>query len=195
MYCYNGGLSAALAGIIMGALHRWILLAVCMFSVVQSVAQEGVDTLKVAGKKGTPYPGFRLRNAEGELSSSQLRGKVIWINFWFEACKPCMAEMGAIDEIVRELRGREDFVMLSLTWDDLQAIQRVKEKYPMPYPIYSVSEETCARLNGGRGYPTNVVIDKRNLIRYIGVGGKTNPEQAREDIRMRILPVITEALQ
>jgi hypothetical protein len=39
------------------------------------------------------------------------------------------------------------------------------------------------------------VIDKKGLIRYIGVGGKTNPDQAREDIRKRILPVITEALQ
>jgi thiol-disulfide isomerase/thioredoxin len=181
-----------------GATPKSVLMTLvleCMLCSIEAAAQELPDTLSVAGKKGTSYPGFRLRNGEGELTSDQLRGKVIWINFWFEACKPCMAEMGAIDDVVRSLRNREDFVMLSLTWDDQQAIRRVREKFPMPYPVYSVSEETCARLNGGRGYPTNVVIDKQGLIRYIAVGGKTDPDQAREDIRQQILPVITEALQ
>jgi thiol-disulfide isomerase/thioredoxin len=177
------------------SLRARLMVFAGIFCFIQAAGQDIADTLAVAGKKGTMYPAFHLRNAEGEIYSSQMRGKVIWINFWFEACKPCMAEMGAIDEIARELRSRKDFVILSLTWEDIQAIQRVKSKFPMSYPIYSVTEETCERLNGGGGYPTNVVVDKSGMIRYIGVGGKTDPDQAREDIRQRILPIIKEALQ
>lgn len=158
-------------------------------------AQAAPDTLAVAGNNGSLYPGFVLHNGLGTLRSTDLRGKVIWINFWFEACKPCMAEMGAIDEIFREYRDHPDFVVLSLTWEDKEAIQRVQAKFPMTYPVYSLSEAHCERLSGGRPYPTNVVVDKQGIIRYIGSGGKTVPEEARADIRARILPLIDEALK
>ena len=189
------GIFERLFNIPSATLRARLMVFVGMFCCIQAAGQDVPDTLAVAGKKGTMYPTFHLRNAEGEVHSSQMRGKVLWINFWFEACKPCMAEMGAIDEIVRELGSRNDFVMLSITWDDIQAIQRVQAKFPMSYPIYSIPEETCERLNGGRGYPTNIVVDKRGLIRYIEVGGQTDPTKAREDIRQHILPVIKEALQ
>ena len=171
-----------------------LMCTLCLGMVSTAQAQAGPDTLAMAGNIGSPYPGFALRNGQGYLGNSALRGKVIWINFWFEACKPCMAEMGAIEEIVQGYRDRPDFIMLSLTWEEHAAIQRVQAKFPMPYPVYSISEEQCERLSGGRPYPTNVVVDKQGLIRYIGSGGRTVPEEARADIRARILPIIEEAL-
>jgi thiol-disulfide isomerase/thioredoxin len=147
-----------------------------------------------AGKKGSMYPPFVVKNESKKVSLDSIKGKVTWMNFWFEECKPCMAEMGGIQEIYEKYRKHPDFVFLSLTWEDEEAIGRVRSKFSMPYPVFSVSDTEAERLNGTRGYPTNIVIGKDGRIIYVEAGGKTVPAEARLELMDLIVPVIEEAL-
>jgi thiol-disulfide isomerase/thioredoxin len=128
-----------------------------------------------AVKKGSRYPSFNIGYEGKALNSDNLRGKIIWINFWFEACRPCIAEMPAIQEIVEKYAADPDFVFLSMTWENKAAINRVKVKLPMSYPVVSISDEEAERLNGGLGYPTNIIIDREGKVIFVAVGGKTDP--------------------
>jgi thiol-disulfide isomerase/thioredoxin len=147
-----------------------------------------------AGKKGSSYPPFVLKNDNSQISLDSIKGKVTWMNFWFEACKPCMAEMEGIREIYEKYEKHPDFVFLSLTWENKETIDRVRTKFPMPYYAFSVSDTEAERLNGMRGYPTNIIIGKDGTILYVGIGGKTVPAEARLDLMNKIVPVIEEGL-
>ena len=51
-------------------------------------------------KYGTDYPAFKVVTLSGDtVTEKELRGKVTLINFWFESCAPCMAEMPALNDL------------------------------------------------------------------------------------------------
>ena len=69
------------------------------------------DILPVAGRNGVklgePAPNFQLRDLKGRLVTlSDLRGKVVLLNFWATWCGPCRVEMPAMEQLYRSFRGR-----------------------------------------------------------------------------------------
>jgi thiol-disulfide isomerase/thioredoxin len=65
---------------------------------------------------GQPAPDFTLTDASGKtVSLRDLRGKVVYLDFWASWCGPCLAEMPASIELKKQFAGREViFVYISL---------------------------------------------------------------------------------
>ena len=54
---------------------------------------------------GQPAPDFALRDRDGNIVKlSDLRGKVVWVNFWATWCEPCKKELPAIQKLYDEKR-------------------------------------------------------------------------------------------
>jgi len=109
---------------------------------------------------GHPYLLFNLKNEHTAVNNESLGGKVVFINFWFEGCHPCMAEMEAFNELFKKLKDNKDFTFITITWDNAETINRVKEKYSLLFDVFAASTEECQRLNFGCGYPTSLILDK-----------------------------------
>jgi thiol-disulfide isomerase/thioredoxin len=55
---------------------------------------------------GKPAPDFALRRSDGSVVKlSDLRGKVVWLNFWATWCVPCKQELPDIQKVYDEKRG------------------------------------------------------------------------------------------
>ena len=64
-------------------------------------------------KLGEPAPNFQLPDLNGRLVTlSDLRGKVVLLNFWATWCGPCRVEMPAMEQLYRTL-SRKDFEILA----------------------------------------------------------------------------------
>ncbi len=185
----------------MKSVYTIFFLAVTFFSYGQMSAKPGqtlnLDSFnKEEAKKvtGTPFPHFIATDGETTVSNKSLQGKVVLINFWFEACKPCVAEFGALNELYEILKDRKEFVFISFTPDDAQTIKRVKENYQLPYRIFHVSQEECYRLNQGAGFPLSIILGKDGRIRYFHGGGQATKEKAKEFVMDQMLPKIKAEL-
>ena len=77
--------------------------------------------------QGSVAPDFSFRDRSGaEHSLSQLRGKVVLLNFWATWCPPCVEEMPSMQQLQRRME-KHPFVTLAFSVEDNHsAIQRVE---------------------------------------------------------------------
>jgi thiol-disulfide isomerase/thioredoxin len=63
-----------------------------------------VQNEKKAALTGKPYPGFFALAGNKEISNISLKGKVVFINFWFASCAPCIAEMEDLNKLYNKFK-------------------------------------------------------------------------------------------
>jgi thiol-disulfide isomerase/thioredoxin len=67
-----------------------------------------------AGEIGSHLPEFTVRDLQGhEVSSADLKGKVVIIDFWATWCGPCKQEMPGYQKLV-DRYGAQVFVVIGL---------------------------------------------------------------------------------
>lgn len=72
---------------------------------------------------GQPAPDFALRDVDGQLVRlSDLRGKVVLVNFWATWCRPCKKELPIIQKIADEHTG--DLVVLAVNYQEPASVAR-----------------------------------------------------------------------
>src|SRR5437868_8238829 len=70
-----------------------------------------------AGEIGSRLPYFAVRDLRGRpISSSDLRGKVVLIDFWATWCQPCKKEMPGYQKLA-DRYGQSGFVVIGFKLD------------------------------------------------------------------------------
>jgi len=117
-----------------------------------------------------PAPGFVVTDINGKSHSLfELKGKVVVLNFWFIACKPCVNEMARLNEIKAEYESRK-VVFLALSTDKKEAVQSFIKTHQFSYTIIPQAAKIADRYQV-YAYPASVVIDTKGIIRFIQIGG------------------------
>lgn len=115
----------------------------------------------------------RFSSLSGEtFSTSDLRGKVIVVNFWATYCGSCIAEMPKFVETHNKFAARGyDTIALAVRQDSPERVAEFAAKRALPFRIALDSSGAAARQFGNvRITPTTFLIDRqgRVLRRYIG---------------------------
>ena len=140
-----------------------------------SAVPEGKTT---AGKVPAPMEGFLA--PEFELTSldddtvtlSDLRGKVVLLNFWASWCPPCRSEMPAMQKIYTAF-GPDEFVILAvnnLQQDGLAEAQKFIAERNLTFPTLLDTDGQVSAAYQIRSLPTSFFIDQEGLIREIVIG-------------------------
>ncbi|AXT54806.1 TlpA family protein disulfide reductase [Aquimarina sp. AD1] len=108
---------------------------------------------------------------------SDLKGKVVVMNFWFIRCKPCVYEMPGLNKIVEKYKNNQDVVFLAFSFDRKSDIESFLEKHSFLYQIIPQSKKIISSYDVS-SFPTNMVIDKngKTVLRKSGFGPNTVPE-------------------
>lgn len=111
-------------------------------------------------------PNLSVKNENGEITeTSQLRGKVVFINFWASWCPPCRAEFPSVQKFYDAYKTNQNLVFLTVNLDEELILGKnylQKEKFSIPFlvPDSSIPKE----LYSG-SLPTTVILDKTGKIR------------------------------
>lgn len=127
-----------------------------------------------AAKEGFAAPDFTLDLLNGgTVSLSELRGKVVLINFWTSWCPPCRLEMPAIEKTYRSYK-EIGFVVIGVNLtaqDSEQAAANFAKEIGVTFPIALDRDNTIGNLYRVTALPTSFFIDRNGVIRSVVVGG------------------------
>jgi peroxiredoxin len=116
---------------------------------------------------GDEAPNFTLRDLTGNaMSLSQLRGKVVLLNFWATWCGPCRVEMPAMEQLYRTLP-RKEFEILAVSTDPQGAAvtRPFQREMGFTFPILHDSEYRVGLTYGARTIPITFMVDRRGIVR------------------------------
>lgn len=116
---------------------------------------------------GDEAPNFTLRDLSGNIMSlSQLRGKVVLLNFWATWCGPCRVEMPAMEQLYRTFPRRE-FEILAVSTDSQGATvtHPFQQAMGFTFPILHDSEYRVGLMYGARTIPLTFMVDRRGIVR------------------------------
>jgi cytochrome c biogenesis protein CcmG, thiol:disulfide interchange protein DsbE len=137
---------------------------------------------------GQRAPNFILTTFEGEeISSQDLRGKVIVINFWASWCKPCEQEAADLETAWRFYQPRGDVIFLGVAYVDTAPESKAYlEKFNITYPNGPDLRTRISQSFRILGVPETYVIDKSGVL----VNKQKGPFRNLAEIRAFIDPFL-----
>jgi len=111
-----------------------------------------------------PAKDFQARDlAGGAVRLSDLKGKVVLINFWGIWCKSCRQEIPHLSALDREWR-EKGLVVLGADYGDApEDLPPFVKELEMSYPV--LVDDGLADQYEVLVYPTSIVIDRKGLVR------------------------------
>ena len=123
---------------------------------------------------GQPAPDFALRTVDGSvLKLSDLRGKVVWINFWATWCVPCKQELPEIKQIY-DARRAEGLEVLEVNWQEPAATAKAYfDERSLPMPVLLDTSSSVFNQYRLQGLPDHFFIDREGKIAALYFGQLT----------------------
>lgn len=137
-----------------------------------TLAQTRQSTI-APGEIGSRLPDFVVQGLRGKrISSADLRGKVVLIDFWATWCQPCKTEMPGYQKLLNSYGSRGFAVvgfkatMMADTEDPLRFATRIGVRYPLAVATKGLVQ----KFGGLQGLPTTFLYDRRGILRKKVIG-------------------------
>jgi len=115
-----------------------------------------------------PMPSIELVDLAGKkFDLAAARGKVLFINFWFTRCPPCIVEMPYLNQL-QERYANQDVEFLSFAPEQGIEVERFLQRFEFNFRHFPGALNFIKPF--GRSYPKNILVDKNGIIRHIGGG-------------------------
>jgi peroxiredoxin len=112
------------------------------------------------------------RSLDGKtVRLSDLRGKIVLLNFWATWCPPCREEMPALEKLWKGMKDKDFTIMGISGGESMSVVKRFVEIGGYTYPIYADPSSEAASAYGIRFIPTTYVIDKEGAVIAMKSGG------------------------
>lgn len=159
----------------------------------------------IAGKKSkeilrtesikTPAPNFQVKKSDGTFFSlSDIKGKVIILDFWATWCSPCIAAFPGIQNVYEKYKSNPDVLIIAINSEELghrdeETIDSFPQKQMKMSEFLTSRNFTFSSYYDSEGLsekfkinslPTTVFIDREGNIRFLDVKAGSESEIIRK---------------
>ena len=135
-----------------------------------------------------PAPSINLPGINGTVQSANLKGKVIYVDFWASWCKPCKQSFPWLNDMQAKYK-QLGFEVVAINVDQEQSaandfLQKLSPQFTV---AFDPSGKTAEQFHV-QGMPSSYLIDRQGNVRAAHVG-------FREADRAKLEQAVTKLLQ
>ncbi len=144
-----------------------ILIIVFCLSIFISSCKQEPSTLKA----GDIAPDFSLVDRQGKTwTLSELRGQVVFINFWATWCPPCLKELPSMQNLYKKI-SKDKFKMLAVLNKYKPVLADfVANQKGLTFTILDDEQNVVGAKYFLTGLPETFIVDKQGIIREKVIG-------------------------
>lgn len=146
-----------------------LIAAAVIVPIVLVLAVFGLGLNRQQNRQPTsgPAPDFTLTTFDGQqIRLSELRGKVVLINFWASWCVPCHQEAPELEAAWQRYKDR-GVVFVGVAWSDFERDAKAFiAKYSNTYPNGLDLRTKISDLYGITGVPETFIVDRQGIVRH-----------------------------
>jgi DsbE subfamily thiol:disulfide oxidoreductase len=141
-------------------------IALILFSVKRE------ETPKTKAVVGLNAPEFSLSDPSGRTYTlAELKGSVVFINFWATWCPPCIEEMPSLQNLYNGFKDNKEFRMVTILYkDDYEKAMAYMKQNNYALPVLIDREGKAAKAYGVTGVPETYIVDKQGILRQKVIG-------------------------
>lgn len=120
----------------------------------------------------------------------ELKGKVIYMDFWASWCPPCVKSFPFLNELNHDLKDK-GLQVIGVNLDEkVSDAQEFLANHPVDFSIVADPSKQCAKGFEVMAMPTSYLIDRKGNIRHIHRGFRTGET---EELRALIAQLVMES--
>ncbi|MBI4684052.1 MAG: TlpA family protein disulfide reductase [Nitrospirae bacterium] len=150
-----------------------IILLAGLGLIAYSLSQREGKEEEPAAVAGLPAPKIEVSDALNgkELSQSEFKNKVVFVNFWASWCDPCREEMPSIERLAQHFKNNQDFQILTILFrDDPKNGISFLNQNGLDLPLMIDKGGETAKSYGLTGVPETYIIDKKGILKKKIIG-------------------------
>ncbi len=164
----------------------WVSLVALLVIVALGLRRAQQGTVQ----PGEVIPDFNLTLFDGytfqdqtQVKFSELRGKVVVINFWASWCKPCEQEAADLESAWRYYQPGGEVVFIGIDYVDTEPEARgYLTKFDITYPNGPDLATQISQFFRIKGVPETYFIDRQGVLQFIQVGPFASEAQIRQQV-------------
>ena len=127
---------------------------------------------------GSAAPDFTVRDEDETVTLSQLKGRVVVLNFWATWCPPCIEEMPSLVQMQQRMKTRGITVLAVSVDADDGSYRRFLRDHNVNLLSVRDADQKSNALYGTFKFPETYVIDRDGVVRrkFIGAVDWTEPD-------------------
>jgi thiol-disulfide isomerase/thioredoxin len=148
-----------------------LLLAAALPSAALDAGQK-VPPVALASMDASPV--------KAPASVAELKGQVVYVDFWASWCVPCRRSMPALQSLYRRQRER-GFIVVGVNKDpEARDAERFLRSFPVTFPLVADGDDAVAKAFGVKAMPSGYLIDRAGVVRQIHHGFTADTEKTLE---------------
>lgn len=127
----------------------------------------------------TTLPDAEFRTLDGKpYRLSELRGRVVLLNFWATWCGPCRGEIPEFNAMQKDLEARGLTIVGVSTQDTPDQVKTFQQDLKQDYQLLLADDDVPAKFGNGPGLPVSYIVDREGHVRkkIIGASNRANFE-------------------